>query len=252
MPVLFAGHGTPMNAVEENEFTKGWQEIAAAVEKPKMILAISAHWFTEHTRVQAQEHPKTIHDFYGFPEELYAVEYPAPGSPALAERVKALLPGTREDNTWGIDHGAWSVLKWMYPEADIPVAQLSVDARMTPPEVYAIGAALRPLRGEGVLIFGSGNVVHNLGRVDFDMQGGFPWAEEFDAYIRGCVESGDHDGVIDYQKAGDSARLAFRTPEHFNPLLYVLGAAGKDAKVRVFNNACTLGSLSMTSYLFGE
>ena len=252
MPVVFVGHGSPMNAVEESDFTRGWKKIAAVLPKPKAILSVSAHWFTEGTRLQTAKEPKTVHDFYGFPPQLYEVEYSAPGAPELAKKGIGLVDGSFSDNSWGIDHGTWSVLKWMYPGADIPVCQMSIDRRLTPKEIYETGQKLKSLRDENVLIFGSGNVVHNLRLVDFSAAGGYDWAEEFDAYIRGRVETGDFGGVINYEKAGDSARLAFPTPEHFDPLLYVLGTVGPQDKVSVYNASCTLGSLSMTSYVFSE
>ena len=253
MPVVFVGHGTPMNAAEENTYSRGWQEISRAIPKPEAILAVSAHWYTEGTRLQTEENPKTIHDFYGFPQQLYEIEYPAPGAPGLAHRAMELFGhNSFEDNAWGIDHGTWSVLKWMYPDADIPVCQMSIDRRMTPAELYETGQKLKPLRDENVLILGSGNVVHNLRLVDFSAEGGFDWAEEFDAFIRGRIEERNFSEVIDYKKAGDCARFAFPTPEHFDPLLYVLGAVDGKDRVNVYNASCTLGSLSMTSYLFSE
>ncbi len=250
MPVIFVGHGSPMNAVEESDFTSGWKEIAEKIPKPKAILAVSAHWFTEDTRVQTAENPKTVHDFYGFPEELYRIEYPVPGAPKLADRVMGLVGSAITDNSWGIDHGTWSVLKWMYPDADIPVCQMSINRRLTPQEMFETGQKLKPLRNEGILIFGSGNVVHNLRLVNFSMNGGYGWAEEFDAYIRGKILEKDFSGVLNYKQAGDSARYAFPTPEHFDPLLYALGAAEQSDEAAVYNATCTLGSLSMTSYVF--
>lgn len=250
MPVIFVGHGSPMNAVEENGYTKGWQEISASIPKPEAVLAISAHWYTDGTRLQTAKDPKMIYDFYGFPQELYDVEYPAHGSPRLAKKALGLVGGSVEDNSWGIDHGTWSVLKWMYPDADIPVCQMSIDRRLTLPEIYETGKKLKSLRDENVLILGSGNVVHNLRLVDFSASGGYDWAEEFDAYIRSKIEARDHGGVIDCKKAGDSARLAFPTQEHFDPLLYILGATDAHDRVEVYNDSCTLGSLSMTSYIF--
>ncbi len=252
MPVVFVGHGSPMNVVEENIYTEGWQKISESIPKPEAILAISAHWYTEGTRLQTADKPKTIHDFYGFPKELYDMEYPAPGAPALANKVLGLLDNSMEDNSWGLDHGTWSVLKRMYPGADIPVCQMGIDRRMTLQELYETGEKLKSLRAENVLILGSGNVVHNLRYVDFSAAGGYDWAEEFDAYIRGRIEARDYSGVIDYKKAGESARLAFPTQEHFDPLLYVLGAVNPNDGVSVYNDSCTLGSLSMTSYVFSE
>lgn len=253
MPVTFIGHGSPMNAIEENEFVAGWREIAGVIPKPAAILAVSAHWFTDHTRLMTQEKPKTVHDFYGFPKELYDVQYPAPGAPQLAAQTMKLLGGDcMEDQTWGIDHGTWSVLRKMYPDANIPVYQMSINRRLSPRELFEMGEKLRPLREQNVLIFGSGNVVHNLGQIDFSAAGGYEWADEFDKYIRDNINAGDFDAVIDYKRAGNSAKYAFPTPEHFDPLLYVLGASDKKDRVRVYNDARTAGSLSMTSYVFSE
>ena len=253
MPVIFVGHGSPMNAIEENEFTAGWREISAAVPKPTAILAISAHWVTDHTRVMTQKNPKTIHDFYGFPQELNQVQYNAPGAPELAAQTKKLVGNDCvEDQTWGIDHGTWSVLRKMYPDADIPVCQMSINRQLSMKEMFETGEKLKSLREQNVLIFGSGNVVHNLGLIDFSAEGGFAWADEFDEYIRSSIVAKDFDAVIDYRKAGACARNAFPTPEHFDPLLYVLGASDKKDRIRVVNNARTVGSLSMTSYVFSE
>lgn len=250
MPVIFVGHGSPMNAIEENSFSKGWREMAKNISRPKAILAVSAHWYTEGTRVQTALKPRTIHDFYGFPKELYEIGYPASGEPELARRVLELVPGSFADDTWGIDHGTWSVLKWMYPDADIPVVQLSVSRSLSPQQALDTGALLKPLRDEGVLILGSGNVVHNLGMVDFSAPGGYDWAGQFDGYISGAIQAGEFEKAVAYGKAGESARLSVPTRDHFDPLLYSLGAANGSDRVSVWNQSCTLGSLSMTSYLF--
>ncbi|WP_444642514.1 4,5-DOPA dioxygenase extradiol [Caproiciproducens sp. R1] len=251
MPVVFVGHGSPMNAIEENEYTAGWREISAEIPRPDAILAVSAHWYTDRTRLMTQEKPKTIHDFYGFPRELYDIQYPAPGAPELAAETMKLIGGDcLEDRTWGIDHGAWSVLRLMYPRADIPVVQMSIDRRLTPREMFDVGRKLKALRGENVLIFGSGNVVHNLALVDFSVRGGYPFADEFDAYIRDHIQDGDFSAVIEYKKAGECAKHAFPTREHFDPLLYVLGAADEKDQVKIYNEARMAGSLSMTSYVF--
>jgi 4,5-DOPA dioxygenase extradiol len=251
MPVLFAGHGSPMNAIENNVFTRGWRDIAAKLPRPRAILAISAHWVTEGVHTSNSAQPRTVYDMYGFPRPLYEVKYPAPGSPELAERLLQLLPGAAIDNTWGIDHGTWSVLVHMFPGADIPVVQLGLSERLDAAAHLKLGRALAPLRDEGVLIFGSGNVVHNLRLVDWDNEGGEPWADEFDAYIKQRVEARDFEAVADHRRAGASAAKAFPTPEHFWPLLYALGASDEADRLTVFNDARTLGSLSMTSYLFG-
>ena len=251
MPVLFIGHGSPMNAIEDNEFSRAWTALGKTLEKPKAILSISAHWFTRGTKVNDSPTPAMIYDMYGFPDELYALKYPTPGSPELAYRTRDLVGDfVTIDNNWGIDHGTWSVLHRVFPGADIPVVQLSVNATLTPAEHYEIGKKLRSLRDEGVLIFGSGNVVHNLARVDWRMNDGQPWAQEFDQYIHRAVTSGRHQDVIDFANDGEPAQLSVPSIDHFAPLLYVLGASDANDQVRVINADCTLGSMSMTSYLF--
>lgn len=250
MPVLFIGHGSPMNAIEDNKFSRSWTVLGKTLGKPKAILSVSAHWFTRGTKVNDSPTPAMIYDMYGFPDELYALKYPAPGSPELAYRARNLIGDfVTIDNNWGIDHGSWSVLHRMFPEADIPVVQLSVNALLSPAEHYQIGQKLRALRNEGVLILGSGNVVHNLSRVDWRMNDGQPWAQEFDQYIHRAVTSGRHQDVIDYASVGESAHLSVPSIDHYAPLLYVLGASDADDEVRVINADCTLGSMSMTSYV---
>lgn len=253
MPVVFVGHGSPMNIIEKNRFTTTWAGMAEQVPHPKAILCVSAHWFGEGQFVCTAPQPKTIHDFYGFPPELYEVEYPAPGAPELAASVVALKGGkVMEDSGWGLDHGAWSVLHFMYPNADIPVCQLSVNAANMPMESYRMGEVLRPLREEGVLILGSGNIVHNLTLVDWDRPlGGFDWADAFDETIRDAIVEGRHGDVIHYETAGPAARQAFGYRDHYDPLLYVLGASESGEKVQVFNDERVMGSLSMTSYIIG-
>lgn len=251
MPALFIGHGSPMNAIEENGFTKGWKQIAVQIPKPEAILSVSAHWYTLGTRIMDNENPRMIYDMYGFPRELYEIVYPAVGSPGLAMEAKGLLgDGAALDGGWGFDHGTWSVLHVMYPKADIPVFQISVNRRGTPESHYELGRKIAGLREKGVLVLGSGNVVHNLAMVDFDREDGFDWAYEFDGYIRDAIMNRRHELVMDYKKAGECARLAFPTPDHYDPLLTVLGASGAEDKISIFNEACTLGSMSMTCYLF--
>lgn len=251
MPALFIGHGSPMNAIEDNSFSRAWSALGAKLTEPKAILSVSAHWFTRGTKVNDSPKPGMIYDMYGFPEELYQLNYPAPGSPELAYRVRSLVGDSVSiDNNWGLDHGTWSVLHRVFPQANIPVVQLSVNAMLTPAEHYAIGQTLRPLRDEGVLIFGSGNVVHNLSRVDWRMNDGQPWAQEFDQWIHQAIETGDHDPVIHYDRAGEAAQLSVPSMDHFAPLLYVLGASDADDAITTVNAECTLGSMSMTSYLF--
>jgi 4,5-DOPA dioxygenase extradiol len=252
MPVLFIGHGSPMNAIEENKFVEEWRKLKNKIPKPRAILSVSAHWFTPGTRIMTAETSKTIYDMYGFPEELYRVIYNPKGSPFYSKEVKSLI--NKEvivDNTWGYDHGTWSVLCRIYPDADIPVFQLSVDRKASAKEHYRIGQELYKLREQGVLILGSGNVVHNLARLDWNMEnGGYPWAENFDKYIYENILEHNNQNVIDYQKAGSSAYVAFTSMDHYAPLLYVLGATDQQDKVTVFNKSCVMGSLSMTSYLF--
>lgn len=251
MPVLFIGHGSPMNAIEDNEFTRGWKKIAASLPVPSAILCVSAHWLTKGTRVSPQEVPETIHDFYGFPKALFDIQYPAKGSPELAARTLDLLsPFASGDTSWGIDHGTWSLLHVMYPEADIPVFQLSIDRMASPEELFEIGRKLYPLRTQNVLILGSGNIVHNLRMVDFSVKGGFPWAETFDRFIRERISDRDFDSIMNYRTLGEISQFAVPTTEHFNPLLYVLGATSPEDTLTVYNDACVAGSLSMTSYVF--
>ncbi|MDD2447500.1 MAG: 4,5-DOPA dioxygenase extradiol [Tissierellia bacterium] len=252
MPVLFIGHGSPMNAIEDNEYSRTWRSIAEKIPKPEAILSISAHWFTKGTKVMNEEEPKTIYDMYGFPKELYEVIYNSPGSPNIAKVSKDLISKETEyDNSWGIDHGTWSVLVHMYPNRDIPVFQISIDANAPPETHYKIGKELRPLREKGVLIFGTGNVVHNLRLVDWHKGSkGFDWAYEFDDYIHENIETKNHNNIIKYNELGEIAKLAVPSPDHFYPLLYTIGASDEEDKVSVFNKSCELGSLTMTSYLW--
>jgi len=251
MPALFIGHGSPMNAVEDNSYTKGWEEIARKIPRPEAVLAVSAHWYTTGTRVADTAKPATIYDMYGFPDELYRVVYDAPGAPELARLTKNRISrDVQIDNSWGIDHGTWSVLHRMYPEADIPVYQLSVDSTAGPGIHFQIGQEIGALRDKGVLVLGSGNVVHNLAQIHWGMEGGLPWAVEFDSYIKDKIINKKYQDVMQYEKAGKSSELAFVTPEHFYPLLYILGASRAGDRLSIFNDSCTQGSLSMTCYLF--
>lgn len=250
-PLLFVGHGSPLNAIEDNSYTRSWQEIAAKIPRPAAILSVSAHWYTVGSRINDTAKPKVIYDMYGFPDELYKVAYNAPGSPELARITKNLIQKeVRIDNSWGIDHGTWSVLYKMYPKADIPVYQLSVDGNESAEVHFQMGQQLRSLREKGVLIFASGNVVHNLARVNWEMDGGYSWATEFDGYIKEKVLTREYQDVINYKSAGKSAEQAFYQPDHFYPLLYVLGASEETDRLSIYNESCALGSLSMTSYLF--
>ena len=251
MPALFIGHGSPMNAIEDNYFTKNWEKIANEIPKPTAILAISAHWYTLGSRITDATQPKMVYDMYGFPQELYEIAYPAMGSLKLAHETKNLIKAKVEiDNSWGYDHGTWSVLCKMYPEADIPVYQLSLDRQASAEAHFQIGQEISILRDQGVLILGSGNVVHNLAKINWEMVQGYPWAIEFDSYIENSIKNQAYEKVVNYQAAGKSAEIAFVTPEHYLPLLYVLGAARADDQLSIYNDACILGSMSMTSYVF--
>ena len=252
MPVLFIGHGSPMNAIEDTEFSRAWAEVARSLPKPKAVLCVSAHWETEGTRVTAMEQPKTIHDFYGFPPALFEKRYPAPGSPDLARMAQKMMREAHVelDSEWGLDHGAWSVLCRMFPEADVPVVQLSLDQRKQPAFHYELGRELRGLRKKGVLIIGSGNIVHNLREMAWE-DTAYDWALEFDAQMKELILSGDHKAIIDYSKLGRSARLAVPTLEHYLPLLYVLGAQDEADGVAFFAEKVTLGSMSMRSVRLG-
>ncbi len=257
MPVLFLGHGSPMNAIEENEFVAGWRNAGKTLPRPKAILCISAHWETRGTLVTAMEHPRTIHDFGGFPEELYNVQYPAPGSPALAEETRSLIHKTVVglDQKWGLDHGCWSVVKHLYPGADIPVIQMSLDYLQAPRSHYELGAELAPLREKGVLIVGSGNMVHNLRMVAWerlnDEEYGYDWALEASRTMKGLIESGNHDRLVNYRSQGPEFELAVPTPEHYLPLLYALSLKQENEEVLLFNDKAVGGSLTMTSVKIG-
>jgi len=255
MPALFIGHGNPMNAIEQSVYASAWSEAAASIPRPRVILCISAHWETEGTFVTDMPRPKTIHDFYGFPDELYQVQYPAPGSPELAERVRQLASSTHvhldDAYSWGLDHGAWSVLRRMYPEADIPIVQLSLDRSQPPSFHYGLGRELQALRGEGVLILGSGNLVHNLRLLQWDAPGPHIWAVEFDRLAATLILSGEHGRLVDYTALGESARLSIPTNEHYLPLLYILGLQQPGDPVSFFAEGLPLGSISMRSVRIG-
>jgi 4,5-DOPA dioxygenase extradiol len=255
MPVLFVGHGSPMNAVEDNAWSRGFRALAGLVPDPKAILSISAHWFVGGTFLTGDERPRTIHDFGGFPQELYQMQYPAPGDLALARRVQGLLgPRASLRNDWGLDHGTWSVLVHMRPAADVPVVQLSIDGRMPPEGHVELGRAIEPLRDEGVLILGSGNVTHNLRHAFSSAQRGDlstpGWASKFDADV--AAAAGQRDAAALARLAGTEAgRLSHPTPDHYFPLLYAAGAAGTAGPVRFPITGFDMGSLSMRSILFG-
>jgi 4,5-DOPA dioxygenase extradiol len=253
MPVLFVGHGNPMNAIEETPFAAAWREVAGLISQPKAILCVSAHWETNGAKVTAMQQPRTIHDFYGFPEELYRVQYPAPGLPALAERVRDLA-GSEEitaDESWGLDHGTWSVLRRMYPAADIPVVQLSLDRKRSPREHVELARTLQPLRKEGVLVLGSGNLVHNLPLMRWGDEKPYPWAEEFDKLATELILARDLEKLSDYEGLGESARLSIPTNEHYLPLLYALALLQPEEPVAFFAKGIVLGSVSMRSLRTG-
>ena len=250
MAALFAGHGSPMNAIEENEFTRGLRDAARRIPRPQSILCISAHWQTRGVRVTGSERPPTIHDFSGFPKELHEVQYPAPGDPALARRVSGLV-AARIDPERGLDHGAWGVLRIMYPEADVPVIQLSLDAGITGAGHYELAKKLGPLRDDGVLIAASGNIVHNLRTVDFSRDDGVEWAVRFNDEIKRLILAGAHDQLAAFDKLGPEARMAVPTPEHFLALLYTLAVKSDGERVSFFNDQIVMGSISMTSVLIG-
>jgi 4,5-DOPA dioxygenase extradiol len=252
MPVLFVGHGSPTNAIEDNEFSRAWIEVGKALPKPRAIVCVSAHWETVGTHATAMEKPKTIYDFYGFPRPLYEVQYRAPGSPDLAQLARASVrkAEVRLDYDWGLDHGAWSVLCRMFPNADIPVVQLSLDRTLAPVAHYELGQDLKALRNNGVLILGSGNIVHNL-RLMVWQDKSYDWALEFDDRMRGLILSGDHDSIVNYQGLGRAAQLSVPTNEHFLPLLYILALREKEEEVRFFADKVTLGSISMRSLWIG-
>ncbi len=249
-PALFVGHGSPMNALGENKASKEWSAMGSRLGKPQVIIAISAHWATRGTFVRTAADNKQIYDMYGFPQALYELKYTPPGHPEYANRIIELLsPEVQEDNAWGIDHGLWSVLCHMYPEADVPVVIVSIDVTTDPIEIFNIGQKLAPLRHEGAMILASGNIVHNLRMVSWDSSGGFPWADAFDLEIRDAIANAQFDQAIRFNKL-PYYNKAIPTLEHYYPLLIALGAAQNDDNIEVWNEYRELGSMSMTSYLF--
>lgn len=255
MPVLFLGHGSPMNAIEENEFVTGFRNIGKEIAKPSAILCISAHWETKGTFVTAMEHPPTIHDFGGFPQALFDVQYPAPGSPALAQETKDLVKKVSVglDQQWGLDHGAWSVIKHLYPAADVPVIQMSLDYMSTPQQHYELAKELAALRKKGVLIAGSGNMVHNLRVIDWrNPNGGYDWAVAANDTLKQLITHNDHQPLIKYTSLGREMALSVPTPEHYLPLLYTLGLKEENESLSFFNDKTVMGSISMTSFKIGN
>lgn len=257
MPSLFLGHGSPMNAIEENQFVKGFRNVAKEIAKPKAILCISAHWLTQGTKATAMEMPSTIHDFQGFPQELFNVQYPASGLPELASEIKNIVQPimVEEDHEWGLDHGAWSVIKHLYPDANIPVVQLSIDYYKPLQYHFDLAKKLRQLREKGVLIIGSGNIVHNLKMIDWkninSVGVAWDWAKEAKYLINNWVLNGDFDKLINYDKYGLALQYAIPTPDHFIPLLYALALKRENDSVELFNDEAIGGSLTMTSVKIG-
>lgn len=257
MPVLFVGHGSPMNGIEDNEFSRTWKKMANEIPIPKAVLVISAHWLSKGTRITAMDFPPTIHDFGGFPKELFDVQYPAPGNPVLAKETASLLTSADValDHDWGLDHGAWTIIRHMYPDANIPILQLSIDYTKGPQYHYELAKELTALRKKGVLIIGSGNMVHNLRMVAWDKinepEYGYDWTLQINNKFKELIGNGNHDQLIHYDKLGREAQLAIPTPEHYWPLLYTLGLQGKKDNISFFNDKAVGGSLTMTSVKVG-
>ncbi|MCX6209739.1 MAG: 4,5-DOPA dioxygenase extradiol [Bacteroidetes bacterium] len=257
MPVLFLGHGNPMNAIEDNEFVQGWKTVAKTLPKPTAILCVSAHWETKGTMVTAMEKPRTIHDFGGFPKALFDVQYPAKGSPAFANETKNIITKTEVvlDQQWGLDHGCWSVIKHLYPNADVPVFQMSLDYSQTPQYHYDLAKELAALRSKGVLIVGSGNIVHNLGLMAWNKMNepnfGFDWAIEANEKMKKFILENNHKELINYTSQGKSFDLAIPSPDHYLPLLYTLALQEEKETISIFNDKAVMGSLTMTSIKIG-
>jgi 4,5-DOPA dioxygenase extradiol len=258
MPVLFVGHGSPMNGIEDNEFSERWKQMGKEIPKPAAVLVISAHWFSKGTRITAMDFPETIHDFGGFPQELFDVKYPAPGNPQLAKETASLLHSVHVelDHDWGLDHGAWTVVRRMYPDANIPVLQLSIDYTKGPQFHFDLAKELYDLRKKGVLIIGSGNMVHNLRMVSWEKINeagyGYDWALTMNEKFKHLISEGDYQPLINYESLGAESRLAIPTPEHYLPLLYSLGLKGNGDQVSFFNDKAVAGSLTMTSVKIGK
>ena len=255
MPVLFLGHGSPTTILTDNPATRWWEKLADRLPRPKSILVVSAHWWTRGTQVTAMEQPKTIHDFGPLAPELFQMHYPAPGDPGLARRVSELLKpvNVKEDQSWGFDHGTWTVLSKVYPEADIPIVQLSLDQAASGQKHFQLGEALRPLREEGVLIIASGNIVHNMSRLVWqDNAPTYPWGETFRDFVAANINRREFAPLIDYRQGGQEAMLSVPAPDHYYPLLYVLGASDDDDQAKVENDHFQLGSIGMTSFIFSQ
>lgn len=254
MPVLFVGHGSPMNAIEDNEFSKRWAKMGEEIPQPTAVICISAHWLTKGTYITAMEQPATIHDFGGFPKALFDVQYPAPGHPSLANEVKLLSTSAEIllDHEWGLDHGTWSVLKQMYPKANIPVLQLSIDYNMPAAYHFALAQQLISLRNKGVLLIGSGNMVHNLGMVAWNKlnepEYGYDWAIEMNSVFKQNIASRNFNTLLNYESLGAAAKLAIPTPDHYYPMIYSLGLIDTKDEITFFNDKAVGGSLTMTSF----
>ncbi|WP_413998326.1 4,5-DOPA dioxygenase extradiol [Flavobacterium sp. W1B] len=257
LPALFIGHGSPMNGIEDSAFSRNWAKMGSEIPKPKAVLVISAHWLTNGTHITAMNNPKTIHDFGGFPQELFDVQYPAPGNPELALATKQLITTTDVglDHDWGLDHGTWTVVRHMYPNADIPVLQLSIDYSKPPQYHYDLAKQLASLRKKGVLIIGSGNMVHNLRMVAWDKlsepEYGFDWANEMNTIFKNKITDGNHKALIAYETLDKAAKLAIPTPDHYYPMLYSLALQDSKDDVSFFNDKAVGGSLTMTSVKIG-
>jgi 4,5-DOPA dioxygenase extradiol len=256
MPALFIGHGNPMNALDDNAYTSGWRAIGQSIPRPRAVVCVSAHWYIEGTRVTAMEHPRTIHDFGGFPRQLYEVQYPAPGDPVLAARVAELLKPTdviQDDDSWGLDHGTWSVLVHIFPDADVPVIQLSIDETEPASAHYELGRRLSALREEGILIVGSGNIVHNLHTYAWGRHGvePFDWSRRFETEARRLLAEREHQPLIDYESLGPDAKLSIPTPEHYLPLLYVVAGCRGDEQLTFPVEGVDGGSVSMLAVRVG-
>lgn len=257
MPVLFIGHGSPMNGIQDNEFSRRWTQMAKEIPTPAAVLVVSAHWFSKGTKITAMDFPATIHDFGGFPQELFDVQYPAPGNPELAREIASLLHSTHAelDHDWGLDHGTWTIIRHMYPKADIPILQLSIDYTKSPQYHYDLAKELHSLRKKGVLIIGSGNMIHNLRMVAWDKMDqpgyGYDWALKMNDTFMQLIADGNHQPLIHFENLGSEGRLAIPTPEHYLPLLYSLGLKTMKDEISFFNNKAVAGSLTMTSVKIG-
>jgi len=252
MPVLFVGHGSPTNAAEDNEFSRTWKRVGKSLPTPEAILCISAHWETTGTRITAMDRPETLYDFHGFPQELYEMTYPAPGAPKLAREIKQAIPDPviHLDAGWGLDHGTWSVLVHMFPDADIPTVQVSLDFDQSPAFHHELGRKLKYLREQGVLMIGSGNMVHNLRIMKWE-DIAFDWAQEIDEKLKKAIVDGNHEAMVDYESFDENMRLAVPTNEHYLPMLVALGSREPSEEIEFFCDRVTLGSVSMRSFRFG-